>query len=56
MLPMLFSDKFVKLTNFDTSLGFQMEDAKKSFLKTLSAYSLPFKPKNRRSEECNQVW
>ena len=41
MLKSSFKDKFVKLTNFDWSLIFQMEVVKKSFLKTISAYSLP---------------
>ena len=40
-LPNSFSNKFVKLSNFDRSVSFQLEVVKKSFLKTLPAYSMP---------------
>ena len=36
-LPNSFSNKFVKLSNFDRSVSFQLEVVKKSFLKTLPA-------------------
>ena len=41
MLPSSFNDKFVKLASLEQFLSFQMEVVKKSFLKTLPAYSLP---------------
>ena len=40
-LPNSFSNKFVKLSNFDRSVSFQLEVVKKSSLKTLPAYSMP---------------
>ena len=40
-VPNSFSNKFVKLSNFDRSVSFQLEVVKKSFLKTLPAYSMP---------------
>ena len=41
ILPSSFNDMFVKLNSFDRSLSFQMEVVKKSFMKTLPAYTLP---------------
>ena len=41
ILPSSFNDIFVKLNSFDRSLSFQMEVVKKSFMKTLPAYTLP---------------
>ena len=40
ILPSSFNDMFVKLNSFDRSLSFQMEVVKKSFMKTLPAYTL----------------
>ena len=39
-LPSSFNDKFVKLTSSEQSLDFQMKVVKKSFMKTLPAYTL----------------
>ena len=40
ILPSSFNDMFIKLNSFDRSLSFQMEVVKKSFMKTLPAYTL----------------